>query len=156
MAYASKRRLNWKTCYRMHDNALFRMEKVKKNSGEGHTSPLPRGGGTAPDPSPVPRPYLPRRLRRLDSRAFGTRPPLLCSLPARRKAPLVSGKRCDTAKDTRPLIATDIGLMSFRLVPHSMTLNDIWRTCLPICFYSHFQYLGQEFSEIIYDTQKLK
>jgi len=29
MAYASKRRLNCKTCYRMHQNALFRMEKVK-------------------------------------------------------------------------------------------------------------------------------
>jgi len=33
MAYASKHRLSCKTCYRMHQNALFRIEKVKKFLG---------------------------------------------------------------------------------------------------------------------------
>jgi len=47
-------------------------KKIKKFSGVGY-GPLPRplshwGGG-----SPLPRPRSPRRLPRLDSRAFGTR-----------------------------------------------------------------------------------
>jgi len=48
--------------------------KIKKFSVEG-ALPLPRplpqwGGG-----HPLPTPYPPRRLRRLDSRAYGARPP---------------------------------------------------------------------------------
>jgi len=81
MAYASKRRLDCKTCYRMHQNALFRMEKVKKKflgRGTAPQTPPHWGGGY-----PLLRPHPPRRLRHLDSRAFGTRPPYYAQFPLR-------------------------------------------------------------------------
>ena len=57
MAYASKRRLNCKIRYRMHQNALFRMKNVKKILGRGHCPLpilLPHWGGGYPLPRPHP------------------------------------------------------------------------------------------------------
>jgi len=63
MAYASKHRLSCKTCNRMHQNALFRMEKVTNL-----LSPLPRplphphlgGGYPLPRPTPIDAPSASR------------------------------------------------------------------------------------------------
>ena len=81
MAYASKRCLNCKIRYRMHQNALFRMKNVKKNFWGGGTAPVPPPplGRGIPPPQTSP----PQRLWRLDSRAVGTRLPLKCTVPPR-------------------------------------------------------------------------
>ena len=64
---------------RMHQNPLFPDQKTKQISGEGA---LGRGRG-----HPLPSPHLtPRRLRRLEPRAFGARPSPLCFFPNSRTA----------------------------------------------------------------------
>jgi hypothetical protein len=63
-------RITSRFAFTIYQNASFCYEKVKKFSGEGHSpspDPSPRGG-VSPSPHPTPR-----RLRRLDSRAFGAR-----------------------------------------------------------------------------------
>ena len=57
----------------MHQNSPFPDQKPKKISGE-RALPPPQTPPTVGRGHPLPTPYLSRRLRRLEPRAFGARP----------------------------------------------------------------------------------